>query len=224
MTTRPSWEPDGTRRGRTGWLTLGRGSLVALVVLVAAMVASTTYRSQSAPPADQAEKFDPAQYGVETYAPKVVPAIRKKAVSITTLYKALVTDGDAAGKRYGHRPGTGPYSYAVTLTGTAGAPRSGLMPVTVPGVDKARISVQTGPAINGTSLRDAVGFISFGQFTNQVDYADAGTALNNQVKAKVLAHLDVASLKGTKITVVGAVTPLTNDVLTITPISIKPAS
>ncbi|MFE4684024.1 DUF2291 family protein [Streptomyces sp. NPDC056721] len=210
-------------RNRTEWLTLGRGSLIALVVLVAAMVLSTTYRSQSAPAPDQAAKFNPATYGAKTYGPKVVPAIRKKAVNLSILSKAITADSDAAGKRYGHRDGTSPYSYAVTFTGTAAAAQNGLTPVAVPGVT-ARVSVQTGPAVNGTSLRDAVGFISFGQFTNQVDFADAGTALNNQVKAKVLAHLDVDSLKGKRITVIGAMTPLTGDVFTVTPISIEPAS
>ena len=36
------------------------------------------------------------------------------------------------------------------------------------------VNLQIGPAINGTSLRDVVGFITFNQFVNQVDYADAG--------------------------------------------------
>ena len=54
-----------------------------------------------------------------------------------------------------------------------------------------RVSIQIGPAVNGTALRDAVGFITFGQFLNQVQYADAGTALNNEVKQELLADLDV---------------------------------
>ncbi|MGO4430461.1 DUF2291 family protein, partial [Streptomyces sp. MCAF7] len=117
-----------------------------------------------------------------------------------------------------------PYTYAVTLTGTAGAAKSGLLQVTVPGLDKARLSVQIGPAINGTSLRDASGLVSFGQFTNQVEYADAATALNTRMKAKVLKSFDAAAVRGKKITVIGAVTPLTADVLTITPVSIEAAS
>ncbi|WP_433512165.1 DUF2291 family protein [Nonomuraea sp. CA-143628] len=209
---------------RPGRLTLGRGSLIALVLVIIAIIASTTYRSDTAPRAGEQAKFDPARYGAATYGPKVVPAIKSKAVDIVTLSKAIAGDTDAAGQKYGHRAGTGPYSYAVTLTGTAGSAKSGLLPVEVPGIGKARVQVQIGPAINGTALRDAVGFIAFGQFVNQVDYADAGTALNNEVKAKVLSSLDVPSLDGKKVTVVGAMTPLTADVLTITPISVEAAS
>ncbi|MEV6986338.1 DUF2291 domain-containing protein [Sphaerisporangium sp. NPDC051017] len=224
MTTAQEPRSGWNTPDRHGRLTLGRGSLIALALLVVAMLAGTTYRSDSAPRAEETGKFDPAGYGAQTYEPKVVPAIRQKAVDIVTLHKAIAAGADAAGTQYGNREGTGPYSYAVTLTGTAGAAESGLLPVTVPGVGKTRVSVQIGPAINGTALRDAVGFIKFGQFTNQVDYADAGTALNDQVKSKVLASLDVASLKDKKITVVGAMTPLTADVLTITPISIEAVS
>ncbi|GAA4055633.1 DUF2291 domain-containing protein [Actinomadura miaoliensis] len=209
---------------RLGRLTLGRACLAALVILIAAILADTTYRSDDVQRAGETQKFDAARYGAQTYESKVVPAIQQKAVDIVTLHKAIAADPETAGRRYGNREGTGPYSYAVSLTGTAGDAEAGLLRVEVPDLDDTRISVQIGPAVNGTALRDAVGFIKFGQFTNQVEYADAGTALNNQVKAKVLASLDVAALKGKEVTVVGAMTPLTPDVLTITPISVKAAS
>ncbi|MDN3270169.1 DUF2291 domain-containing protein [Streptomyces sp. MA15] len=212
-------------KNRRNRLTLGRGSVVALVLLTVAIAFTTTYRSEDEASASGKPKFDPVAYAAKTYEAKVVPAIKKNANDITTLHKAIAADPEAAGKRYGHQSGTGPASYAVTLTGTAGPARSGLMPVTVPGLDKsARVSVQIGPAINGSALRDAAGFITFGQFTNQVEYADAATALNTEMKAKVLKSFDAAAAEGKKVTVTGAMTPLTADTLTITPISIEAAS
>ncbi|WP_425826868.1 DUF2291 family protein [Streptomyces fractus] len=209
---------------RPNWLTPGRSCLAALLLLALAIGLSTTYRSPTAARAAGQPKFSPTTYAKQTYGPKVVPAIKKNAVPVTTLHKAITADSSAAGKRYGHRSGTGPYSYAVTLTGTAGGARGGLLQVTVPGLGKARVSVQIGPAVNGTALRDAPGFIKFGQFTNQVEYADAATALSAAMKADVLESFDAAGAKGKKLTVVGAVTPLTADVLTVTPVSIEPAS
>lgn len=204
--------------------TPGRGALAAAVLLAVAIVATTTYRSDGEAAAGGEPKFDPARYGARTYEPKVVPAIEKNAVDVATLYRAMTDDQDAAGKRYGHRAGTGPYSYAVRLTGTAGPARGGLMEVTVPDLGKgARVSVQVGPAVNGTALRDAVGFITFGQFVNQVDYADAATALNSEMKAEVLKGFDAAAAEGEQVAVTGAVTPLTPDVLTVTPVSIEKA-
>lgn len=223
MTTarKPRKGPPAARaRGR---LTLGRSALIALVVLVAAILADTTYRSDDAPRAGETQEFDPAAYGAATYGPKVVPAIQEKAVDIATLQKAIADDPEEAGEQYGNRAGTGAYSYAVSLTGTAGEAEGGLLPIDVPGTGDARVSVQIGPAVNGTALRDAVGFIEFGQFTNQVEYADAGTALNEQVKAKVLASVDAAALKGEQVAVVGAMAPLTADVFTVTPVSIEAA-
>ncbi|MGW2292231.1 DUF2291 family protein [Streptomyces phaeochromogenes] len=224
MTTADLAHTDRSAARPRGRLTLARGSLIALVLVFAAIAATTTYRSGTEAKTGGKPTFDPARYATSTYEPRVVPAIKKNAVDIATLHKAIAADTEAAGKQYGHRAGTGPYSYAATLTGTAGAVQNGLLQVTVSGLDKARVSVQVGPAINGTALRDAAGFITFGQFTNQVEYADAATALNTEMKDKVLKAFDPAAVRGKKITVIGAMTPLTADVLTLTPVSIEAAS
>ena len=74
----------------------------------------------------------------------------------------------------------------------------------MPGLpDGVGVRLQTGPAINGTDLRDATGLIQFGQFTNQIEYQNAGSALNNEMKKDALAGVDTASLGGKTIKVVG---------------------
>ncbi|MEU8200105.1 DUF2291 domain-containing protein [Streptosporangium sp. NPDC049046] len=201
---------------------------VAVALAVAVLVAvgfSTRYRSVESVAASGPGPFDAAAYGARTYEAMVVPAIRRKAVELPVLVKAMTTDAEGAGRLYGVRQGDGPYTFAVKGTGTAGAVRSGLMPVTVPGLPSdTRVSLQVGPVINGTALRDAVGFITFGQFLSQVEYADAATALNDQMREKLLRHLDAPRLKGRKISFVGAFSFLTPSVVTITPVSIKEVS
>ncbi|MEU4536622.1 DUF2291 domain-containing protein [Streptosporangium sp. NPDC023825] len=196
---------------------------VALAVaLLAAIGFSTQYRSAESVAAAGPRRFDPAAYGARTYEDRVVPAIERKAVELPVLVKAMNTDMEAAGKQYGVRHGNGPYTFAVEGVGRAGAVRSGLMHVTVPGLPPGtRVSLQVGPIINGTALRDAVGFISFGQFLDQVEYADAATALNDQMREKLLRNLDVPRLEGKKISFIGAFSFLTPSVVTITPVSIK---
>ncbi|GAA5055280.1 putative lipoprotein [Thermocatellispora tengchongensis] len=198
---------------------------LALVVLVVAMGLSAEYRSTATVAASaQAKKFDPAAYGAQTYESKVVPAIQKGAVELPELVEALEADKDAAGAKYGHRHGTSPYSFAVKGTGEAGEVKGTLLQVTVPGLpEDTKVYLQIGPAINGTALRDAAGFITFNQFLNQVEYADAATALNDQMREKVLKNLDAAALKGKKIAFTGAFTLLTTSTLTITPIAIEEA-
>ena len=196
---------------------------VALAVALLAAVGFTTqYRSAESVAASGARRFDPAAYGARMYEDKVVPAIERRAVELPVLVKAMTADMKGAGKQYGVRQGNGPYTFAVKGTGTAGAVRSGLMPVTVPELPRdTRVSLQVGPIINGTALRDAVRFITFDQFLNQVEYADVATALNDQMREKLLKNLDVPGLKGKKISFVGAFSFLTPSVVTITPVSIK---
>jgi predicted lipoprotein len=195
---------------------------VLLVLLLVAMAYSTTYVSASGPVPGESKKFDPAEFGKDNYASKVKPAIEKDPVEIETLAPLLAKDAEAAGKEYGKRQGTSPYTYSVKVVGTAGKPAGGLLPVTVPGLAKGtRVSVQVGPAINGTTLRDASGEVDFNDFTNQVEYANAATALNTEMKADALKDLDPASLTGKQVTVVGATAPLNPEVITVTPVSIE---
>ena len=63
--------------------------------------------------------------------------------------------------------------------------------------------MQTGPAITGTDLRDATGKIAFGQFSNQIDYQNAGSALNKEMKLQVLSKIGTSNLTGKTISVVG---------------------
>jgi predicted lipoprotein len=197
--------------------------LAAVVLVLLAL--DTTTRSDKAPRiTNGAAAFDPQRYGTKTY-PKVVAAVEKKAVPLTTVAKAIKADPNAAGKRYGARESaSSPYNFAVTGEGVAGKPADSLLPVKVKGLKGTTVSLQIGPALNGTALRDAVGFIDFNQFVNQVDYADAGTALNTQVKQKVLKGLDRANLKGKRVRFTGAFTYLAPTVVTVTPVRLEVSS
>lgn len=201
---------------RARWIWSG-----GLALLVLAIGFSTEYRPSDAPQAAAQQAFDPAAFAAQTYESQVVPELEKSAVDLSVLLPALAEDPQAAGERYGRRQGGGPYSYPVRGTGVAGGVRSGLLEVTVPGAPPdTRVYVQVGPAINGTALRDAVGFITFGQFLNQVEYADAATALNDEVKQRVLAGLDPSALSGKRISFVGAFAALTPTTVTITPVEL----
>jgi len=52
------------------------------------------------------------------------------------------------------------------------------------------VVIETGPVIRGTALRDALPFIQFSQFTNQLEYARVANALNERA-AKVAAAAQV---------------------------------
>jgi predicted lipoprotein len=83
------------------------------------------------------------------------------------------------------------------------------------------VRVQTGPAINGTEVRDATGAVEFGQFTNQIEFQDAGSALNNEIKKAVLANLDRDKLSGKKVDVIGVFQLINPANWLVTPVQFK---
>ena len=147
--------------------------------------------------------FSAAAYGKSEF-PRVQAAIEKRAVPAATLAAAIAANPADAGKQYGVDAGGVP-EMCVMFTGVAGTDANGVYTMTVPGLPAdISIRVQTGPAINGTDLRDAPGTITFGQFTNQIDYQNAAAALNDQLKQQVLSKVDAAHLTGKTVSVVGA--------------------
>ncbi|MCQ8277588.1 DUF2291 domain-containing protein [Acetobacteraceae bacterium KSS8] len=191
----------------------------AAFVLVAAMALDTKVVRNGAPGAPQPGVFSAASYG-ETQFPKVRDAIIAKAVDATVLADALKKDPDAAQKQYAVVT-DGAAEYCVRFTGIAGKKDddSGTVPFKIDGIgDTPKISVQTGPAIMGTDLRDATGKIQFGQFSNQIDYQNAGAALNTAMKKAVLAKLGDTDLAGKTVTVVGVFQLSDPGTWTVTPV------
>jgi predicted lipoprotein len=205
---------------------LGTALLAALLTVVAAcgrVPGVYTYES-----ANQAKSggapTDATSFVNDSWQSKIVPAVHEKAVDITTVLAAIDKDPDAAGKQYGHQSGTGsPYAYMVKGSGTVTkvdteAPTG---PMTVELANKKTITIATGPVIAGTAVRDAVGFISFGDFTNQIEYADVANQINNKVKTDVIAKADPKSLTGKKITFYGAFSALAGGAIFLVPTEIQ---
>ena len=79
--------------------------------------------------------------------------------------------------------------------------RAGIAIVDVGGGRTA--ALQIGPVIRGTALRDALPFIQFSQFVNQLQFARVGNALNDRA-GKALAGLDAEHLQGAEVAFSGA--------------------
>ena len=174
----------------------------AAVIVIAAMALDTKVVRIGSPSDVQAGVFSPATYG-KTEFPKVKALVEGRATDAVTLANAIAKDAEAAGTQYGIAADAGP-EIAVKFTGKAGKQDSGVYDVAIPGMpDNVQVTVQTGPAITGTDLRDGTGTIAFGQFSNQIEYQNAGSALNKEMKAAILAKLDTANLTGKTITVAG---------------------
>jgi predicted lipoprotein len=187
------------------------------------MLAGTTFvRPGEEPVAAGEEVLDPAAFAAEVYEPEVVPYIEQNAVDLTELLPQIEADPEATGEELGNRNGSSPYSYPVEVTGTVVEGPFGEVGLEVAGLESdATVGVQTGPVVTGTAVRDAVGFITFDQARNQIEFANIATELNNQVKESVLSKTDFASFLGKQVTVMGAFTYDDAAHVTITPVRIE---
>ncbi len=189
----------------------------ALVALIAAMALDTKVVRIGAGSDVQSGAFSPVAYGKAEF-PKVQAAIEGRAVDAATLATAIAKDQAAAAKSYGVEASAGP-EMAVKFKGVAGTSDAGVYRVSVDGVP-ATVLLQTGPAINGTDLRDATGTVSFGQFTNQIEYQNAGSALNREMKKQILSKLDTGNLTGKTLSVVGVFQLIDKDNWLVTPVKL----
>lgn len=196
------------------WLVAG-----AAVILVAAMVLNTKVIRGGSDEDTRPRAFSAAEFGAAEF-PGVQAWVTQKAVDAQILATDITADAAAAAEKYGVKAGVGSV-IPVKFTGLVGEGRSGIYTVAVDGLPAEQVvRVQTGPAINGTELRDATGTIGFGRFTNQIEYQNAAAALNDALKADVLAGIDAANLSGKTVTVVGAFTLINPKAWLVTPVSV----
>lgn len=195
-------------------------SVAAVVAVLGAIALDTTVVRIGSENDVRQQVFSPQAYGAAEF-PKVKASIEQRAFDAVEVAQAIAADKKAAGAKYGVPAGIGPV-IPVTFTGTVTARKSNYNTVTIAGMpDGITVRVQTGPAINGTDLRDATGTIEFGQFTNQIEYQDAGSALNNEMKKAVLAGLDVENLTGKTITVTGVFKLVNQKAWLVTPVKVE---
>ena len=194
----------------------------AAVVVVLVLTVGSTYVKDGSKLTQGTQVFSPSAFADKNFA-KVQQRMIAKAVPAATLAAALRKGQAAATKKYGVEVSGAPGpEFTVSFTGTVGKGEAGIYPVAIAGMPKELlVRVQTGPAINGTDLRDATGMYSFGQFTNQIEFQNAASALNQRLKQDVLAKIDTTALAGKTITVVGAFQLINPDGWLVTPATVS---
>jgi predicted lipoprotein len=151
---------------------------------------------------------NPAAYVDSIWASKLIPAVMSSAVDAPALLEALRKSPEEAQKQYGHRETGGPVYFVVKgqgrVTAVNATSRVRVAMVDLPPFDgRPDVSIQIGPVLRGTSLRDATGLVRFTDFVNQLQYADAGNELNERVLKTVLSSLDASALTGAHVSFVG---------------------
>lgn len=213
----PSQRPSGA--GATS-KTKGIIGVVVVIAVLVAMGLDTTVVTKGSSDAASSAQFSAKAYGKKEF-PKVRKAITQRAAPAPELASAIQQDKGAAVDKYGV-PGNIAPVMSVKLTGVVGQGESGIFHIKVDGVPRdLTIRLVTGPAITGTVLRDGAGNIDFGDFENQIQYQNAGAAINDAMKKQVLAGLDRDHLKGKTVHVIGAFQLINPDNWLVTPVSLS---
>jgi predicted lipoprotein len=175
-----------------------------VAVLVAAGVLAIV-RPWTVVPIDTAttNAFDPSSYVASIWPSRVVAAAEAAAVDVQAL---------AAAARSAAPAGVPPrralfVKGSATIVEIDRRSRVGLARLKVrnASVDRA-VAIQIGPVLRGTALRDALDFVRFTDFVNQIEFAAVANALNDRVTADVLAPVNWdAALAGREVQFVGAV-------------------
>lgn len=195
-------------------------SLIAIVVVLGAIALDTTVVKIGSEEDQRQAAFDPDAFGKAEF-PRISEAVRARAVQAPVLAQAILDDKKAAIESYGTPGGIGAYM-PVQLEGVLGQSKSGVFDLTVDGMPEGtRVRLQTGPAINGTELRDITGDIVFGAFKNQIEFQDAGAGINRAMASDVLSDLDRDSMTGKSVSVVGVFNLINPKNWLITPVSLE---
>ena len=184
-------------------------ALVALASLAGCKILPTPTKEDKAAAA-AAQAFNPDRMVEEMWASKVLPYLEQKAGTFKEVSQLAAGDAKAAGEKYGNprKQASSPWTYIARAEGKIVASntesRAATVDVDVDGDGKADLRAQIGPAMRGTALRDALDFVDFNSFKNQIEFAQFGKSFNNQVDATVLSKLPREQLEGRAVKLLGA--------------------
>jgi predicted lipoprotein len=164
---------------------------------------------------ESVEKFDPAIFAAEIWEKRLMDTLEEHAHDIAILLQEIERDPDFAAERFGHREAGRSPSFLTRgrgiVTRVDTSSRAGMIDVDLEPADGITdLQIQIGPVIRGTALRDALPFISFNVFDNQLEHAAVSRELHLLVVDSVLTPVDRPGLDGATISFTGAFT-LTND-------------
>lgn len=206
--------------------------LAAILFLVfAAQYGFTVVTIEEAENTVQSEAFDPVAYVDGIWDSQLMPAFEEGSVDLSRILSEIEPDtGGAVSKddligvteQYGLITVGEAHVYMVQGTGkvvSVNAETSlGTAEVQVEGYEgpvKVMLYIGTRIPSDDTSVRDAVGFITFGDFREQTEYGKAATEINKRILSTALADVDRDSLVGKTITFKGAYTIRTFNLLNI---------
>lgn len=204
---------------------------VLILLLLAGRYGFTVVTIEDVEQTVQDEAFDPVAYVDGIWESRVLPTFNEETVALSEVLNLMEPDanGKAAkenlidvANQYGLITVGEAHVYMVEGSGRivdVNAETSlGTAEVAIDGYDgpiKTKLYIGTRIPSDDTSVRDAVGFIAFGDFKEQTEYGKAATEINKRVLSTVLNDVDRDNLVGKPISFKGAFTIRTFNLLDI---------
>lgn len=176
------------------------------------------------------EDFDAASFVKENWESRIVPEITEKAVPLDELIMSLQNDPQAAALQYGVRKEeSSPFSYIVKgeysvheLNRNSAA---GLLYIEQKDLsDEAFCAIQVGPVFKLSAVRDALSFINFGDFANQIEFANISREINFYIRDNITSFLGDTVPENSKVSFYGVFIMDKSGKVIITPVMLKMGS
>lgn len=189
----------------------GKINIAVVLILAGVMPAACKFErtKTSEEIAAQANTFNPDKMVADIWDAKVFPYLTSKSGDFKTVRYLESADVEAAGAKHGHKEkvGNSPWTLVVRLEGkiisSNTESRAATIDIDGDGDGKADATVQIGPAMRGTALRDSLDFVSFNDFTNQIDFAQFGKAFNTYANKTFLEKIPRDNLNGAQVKLLG---------------------
>ena len=134
--------------------------------------------------------FDAAAYVDRVWDARAVPTIRSRAIPFAAFESQKTSRAT-------------PVSLDGVVIDVDGRSRVGVAAIDVTRDGRPDALLRIGPVLRGTAIRDALDFIQFTDFTNQIQFAAVANALNERALTTALKGVTAASLVGHRVQVIG---------------------
>ena len=155
--------------------------------------------------------FQATEYVAAVWDERILPVYEEEAVDYTTVLSSLRDDRQSASERYGLARETGEPFFVFKVRGTCrvveydDSSRNGVIRVDMEPADgEVDATLQVGPVIRGTAIRDSMEFIRFTDVGNQLQFAALANELNARMRKDSVEPLDLPSIVGKRISFLGA--------------------
>ena len=217
----------GMRNSLVPALIIALGTTV--LPLAGCKVVSNDQRASTSSSSTAQAAFDVAAYVDGVWDKKLLPFFETKSGDAQKVIEAIKKDLDEAGKQYGNRSDAegSPWSFAVRAKGKVVSvnteSRAGTLVVEIAsGAAKQEVTLQIGPVVKGSAIRDSLPFFSFTDVTNQIEYAQVGRAFNERAMKSLADVLPKLTPAGASIEFFGAISMTSvPETFVVTPVAIK---